>query len=314
MREVLEQIELVAPHPTTVLIRGESGTGKELLARQVHRQSDRAAAPFVAVNCAALPENLIESELFGHEKGAFTGAADRHIGRFERAHGGTLFLDEIGELPMSVQGKLLRALQERVIERVGGREPISVDVRIVAATHRSLEDMLADGTFRTDLFYRLNVFPVHVAALRERPEDIAELARATLRRMCKHLGRDVPELSQRQLRALSSQAWPGNVRELENHLERALILSTGKTFALPESATARPARRGAAPQVATSSKLTDVMKQAIVAALEQSGGKIYGADGAAASLGMKPSTLQSKMAKLGVTKAGKARASSSVAR
>jgi transcriptional regulator with GAF, ATPase, and Fis domain len=302
MREVLEQIELVAPHATAVLIRGESGTGKELLARHVHQRSDRASGSFIAVNCAALPEALIESELFGHEQGAFTGAHARHIGRFERANGGTLFLDEVGELPASVQGKLLRALQERVIERVGGREPIEIDVRVVAATHRDLEDMLSDGRFRTDLFYRLNVFPVHVPPLRERPDDIAELARTKLRSMCVKLGRDVPELSQRQLNALCSVPWPGNIRELENYLERALILSTGRELLLPEQIERKPASAKAARRT-----LHDAMKVAIIDALERSGGKLYGAAGAAAALGMKPTTLQSKMRKLGIQRAAYAR-------
>jgi transcriptional regulator with GAF, ATPase, and Fis domain len=298
MHEVLEQIELVAPHPTAVLIRGESGTGKELLARHVHARSDRASGPFVAVSCAALPETLIESELFGHEQGAFTGANARHIGRFERAHGGTLFLDEVGELPPSVQAKLLRALQEGVIERVGGREPIAVDVRVVAATHRALEDMMDDGRFRADLFYRLSVFPVHVPPLRERPEDIAALVHDKLRRMCGRLGREVPEISQRQLSTLCAAPWPGNVRELENYVERALILSRGKTLLLPESNA-----RATAPAKLGKRTLNDAVKSAISEALEKSGGKLYGDDGAAAALGMKPCTLQSKMRKLGVQRA-----------
>jgi formate hydrogenlyase transcriptional activator len=301
MQEVLEQIELVAPHPTAVLLRGESGTGKELLARHVHRLSDRADKPFVAVNCAALPATLIESELFGHEKGAFTGAVERHLGRFERAHGGTLFLDEVAELPGNAQAKLLRALQEGVIERVGGREPIAVDVRVVAATHRPLEELLADGQFRTDLFYRLNVFPVALPALRDRPEDIPALARAKLHGMCTRIGRDVPQLSQHQLRVLCSARWPGNVRELENYLERALILCGDKPFRLPEpSQRPGPAKPARSVTAGAGTTLDAAIKRAIHDALDKTGGKLYGPDGAAAALGIKPSTLQSKMRKLGI--------------
>jgi transcriptional regulator with GAF, ATPase, and Fis domain len=302
MRAIVGQCELAAPHTVSVLLRGESGTGKEVLARFIHGCSDRAAAPFVAVNCAALPEALIESELFGHEQGAFTGAVHRHVGRFERASGGTLFLDEVAELPISVQAKLLRALQERTIERVGGREPIAVDVRVIAATHRPIEQMLENGSFRTDLYYRLNVFPIEIPPLRERPEDIPELTRRKLTQMCERMGREVPRVSRSALRTLCAAPWPGNVRELENHLERALILNRGEEFVLPGPLFVErqpPPARGASKIVAS---LDDALRAAIEAALKATRGKLYGVDGAAALLGVKPSTLQAKMAKLGIAR------------
>ena len=300
MRAIVGQCELAAPHTVSVLLRGESGTGKEVLARFIHGCSDRAAASFVAVNCAALPEALIESELFGHEQGAFTGAVHRHVGRFERASGGTLFLDEVAELPISVQAKLLRAVQERTIERVGGREPIAVDVRVIAATHRPIEQMLENGSFRTDLYYRLNVFPIEIPPLRERPEDIPELTRRKLTQMCERMGREVPRVSRNALRTLCAAPWPGNVRELENYLERALILNRGEEFVLPGPLLVErqpPPARGASKIVAS---LDDALRAAIEAALKASRGKLYGSDGAAALLGVKPSTLQAKMAKLGI--------------
>lgn len=300
MRAIVSQCELAAPHTVSVLLRGESGTGKEVLARFIHGCSDRALAPFVAVNCAALPEALIESELFGHEQGAFTGATHRHVGRFERASGGTLFLDEVAELPISVQAKLLRALQERKIERVGGREPIAVDVRVIAATHRPMEQMLENGTFRTDLYYRLNVFPIEIPPLRERPEDIPELTRRKLTQMCARMGREVPRVSRNALRTLCAAPWPGNVRELENYLERALILNRGEDLILASPLLVeRPPLpvRGSLKKVTS---LNDALRAAIEAALKASRGKLYGSDGAAALLGVKPSTLQAKMAKLGI--------------
>jgi formate hydrogenlyase transcriptional activator len=300
MREVVAQCELAAPHLVSVLLRGESGTGKELLARYIHQRSERASAPFVAVNCAALPESLIESELFGHEKGAFTGAVQRHIGRFERASGGTLFLDEVAELPSSVQAKLLRVLQERVVERVGGSEPLAIDVRVIAATHQPIEQLLEDGRFRADLYYRLAVLPIRIPPLRDRPEDIPELIRRKLQQMCERMGRDVPRLSRATLRALCSAAWPGNVRELENHLQRALILSPGEELVLPEPLLPQVAARTPRHGVKTGSSLDGAVRAAIEAALRSTRGKLYGPGGAAALLGLKPSTLQSKMVKLGI--------------
>jgi transcriptional regulator with GAF, ATPase, and Fis domain len=300
MRELVAQCELVAAHPVSVLLRGESGTGKEVLARHIHRCSDRAEAAFVAVNCAALPEALIESELFGHERGAFTGATQRHTGRFERASGGTLFLDEVAELPLAVQAKLLRVLQEGCLERVGGREPITVDVRVIAASHRPLEEMLEQGTFRTDLYYRLAVFPIVIPPLRERPEDIPELVNNKLQQMCARMGREVPVVTRAVLRALCAAPWPGNVRELENYVERATILSAGSELVLPTTLVAAQVKRGAQLGAAPAAKLDQAIKVAVERALSAARGKIYGKDGAAAALGLKPSTLQAKMVRLGI--------------
>ena len=223
MREALAAAEDVAVASTTVLILGESGTGKEVLARHIHRCSPRAAGPWVAVNCAALPGELLEAELFGHERGAFTGATERHIGRVERAHGGTLLLDEVSELPLALQAKLLRVLQEREVDRIGGRQPIPVDVRIIATSNRSLKDMVARGAFRTDLYYRLDVFPIVLSPLRQRPEDIFALSEELLTRLALALGREAPGLGPEARRALSQYDFPGNVRELANILERALV-------------------------------------------------------------------------------------------
>ncbi len=227
IKQLFSMLRKVAPSPTTVLVRGESGTGKELVARALHRLSDRAQAPFITVNCTAIPENLFESELFGHEKGAFTGAVASRPGRFELAHGGTLFLDEIGELPLAMQVKLLRVLQERVVERVGGMRPIDVDVRLVTATNAPLEEMVADGRFREDLFYRLNVVPLELPALRQRRSDIPPLVRGFLRKFSKRLGRDVREVSPEVMAALTSYDWPGNIRQLENLIERMVLLADG---------------------------------------------------------------------------------------
>ena len=238
MRDVVERVRLAAPSTTTVLIRGETGTGKEGLARMVHEFSPRFNAPFVPVNLGAIPEGLIESELFGHEKGAFTGANRRRPGRFEQADGGTIFLDEVGDAPPSVQVRLLRVLQERIVERVGGAEPVRVDVRVVAATNRNLEEMVARGTFRADLYYRLAVFPVELPALRERREDVRPLGAYFLARHAAAMHRRPPHVSEDVWRALEAHDWPGNIRELENFLQRALILSPG-----PELLAARAARR-----------------------------------------------------------------------
>jgi two-component system response regulator AtoC len=229
MRSALDVIAKVAPHTTTVLITGPSGTGKEVLARELHRLSPRAGHPFVAVNCAAIPESLLESELFGHVRGAFTGAVGDHKGLFEEAAGGTLFLDEVGELPTSLQAKLLRVLQDGEVRRVGDHAAHRVDARVVAATARDLEAGVADGTFREDLFYRLNVIAVRLTPLAERPEDIPALVRALLARHCARLGVGVPEIDPDAARALLDHAWPGNVRELSNALERALVLARGRT-------------------------------------------------------------------------------------
>jgi transcriptional regulator with GAF, ATPase, and Fis domain len=298
---VLDVLPLVAQQETTVLLRGETGTGKEVLARRIHALSPRAHRPFVQINSGALPEGLIESALFGHERGAFTGATARHLGVFERADRGTLFLDEVGELPPSAQVKLLRVLQEGELERVGGGAPIRVDVRVIAATHRDLEAMLDAGTFRADLYYRLAVFPILVPPLRDRRDDIAPLAVAILHRLAARFGRPAPRLTEEALATLASLPFPGNVRELENVIERALVLTRGSTLSLATSLAVPRAPREAA-TIATITPYSEAMRRSIDAALTACAGKIYGADGAAARLGLRPTTLQSKMKKLGVSR------------
>ena len=303
MREVMQKVHMVAPSETTVLIRGETGTGKEGIARLVHQHSDRASGPFVAVNLAAIPESLIESELFGHEQGAFTGATKRKLGRFEQSSGGTLFLDEVGDAPASVQIKLLRALQEREIQRVGGDQAIPVDIRLVAATNRPLEQMAEDGTFRADLYYRLNIFPVVLPSLRDRPEDLRPLAEHLLERHALRMHRRPPTIAEHTWRTLEAHEWSGNVRELENTLERALILSPGSELLLPElGRTIR--HHDPAPETppATEAVLPfhDSVKSLLRQALDATGGQIYGAQGAAALLGLKPTTLQGKLRKHGL--------------
>jgi formate hydrogenlyase transcriptional activator len=303
MREVLEKVVMVAPSETTVLVRGETGTGKEGLAHLIHELSRRANGPFVVVNLGAIPETLIESELFGHERGAFTGATRRKTGRFEQATGGTLFLDEIGDAPPGVQVKLLRALQERTIERVGGEGSVPVDVRVVAATNRPLEKMMAEGTLRSDLYYRLSSFPIFLPPLRERQEDIRPLVAHLLERHAAKMHRRPPRVPEAALAALESLDWPGNVRELENTLERALILSPGGTLELPalpdSTGPARPRQGSASPATAVR-PFADSVRELLERALEAAGGRIYGKDGAAALLGLKPSTLQGKLKKHGL--------------
>ena len=301
MREVVERVRLAAPSTTTVLIRGETGTGKEGLARMVHEFSPRFNAPFVPVNLGAIPEGLIESELFGHERGAFTGANRRRPGRFEQADGGTVFLDEVGDAPPSVQVRLLRVLQERVVERVGGAEPVRVDVRVVAATNRNLEEMVARGTFRADLYYRLAVFPVELPPLRERLEDIRPLGTYFIARHAAAMHRRPPRVSEDVWRALEGHDWPGNVRELENSLQRALILSPGAELAVPDL----PVRGAAAPQAvpataAPPGRFDDEVRALIERALSHAGGRVYGPTGAASLLALRPTTLQGKMKKYGV--------------
>ncbi|MFK8002614.1 MAG: sigma-54 interaction domain-containing protein [Polyangiales bacterium] len=297
MREAITAAELVAPHPATVLIRGESGTGKELLARHVHRSSLRSSGPFVAVNCGALPETMIESELFGHERGAFTGAIAARRGRFELASGGTLFLDEIGDLNLSSQVKLLRVLQEGTLERLGSERSITVNVRVIAATHRDLESMVRAGTFREDLFFRLNVFPIQIAPLRERPEDVPELARRKLKRLAERSALPLPTLPKEAMTRLARHDWPGNVRELENVVERCFIRSRGGRLRVPDLSSPPPSLAAPPAQVGT---LADCIREHIENALTRSRGKIYGDDGAAQALGLKPSTLQTKMRKHGI--------------
>jgi formate hydrogenlyase transcriptional activator len=300
MKAVRLAIQQVARTDSTVLILGETGTGKELVARAIHQLSPRRAGLLVAVNCAALAPGVIGSELFGHEQGAFTGATKRRLGRFELAHRGTLFLDEVGELPPETQVLLLRALQERTIERVGGHEPIPVDVRVIAATHRDLEGMLAEGRFRDDLYFRLNVFPIRVPPLRERREDIPDLVRHFLLRFGQRLNRAVARVSPATLELLTGYHWPGNVRELENLVERALIVITGEVLEVDPN-WLRPRAPGN-PAGDAHAGLAGVERRTILEALERSGGKIYGPGGAAAALGLKPTTLYGKMRKLGIAK------------
>jgi len=296
-RLVHEILPAVARHDTTVLLRGETGTGKEVLARRIHALSRRHARAFVQVNCGAIPEALVESTLFGHERGAFTGAVSRQRGLFEQAHLGTLLLDEIGDLPLAAQVKLLRVLQSGQLERVGGDRGVAVDVRVIGATNRPLEQMVATRTFREDLYYRVNVFPIVIAPLRERPEDLDALVTAFVARGAQRLGQapvTVPDSVRRKLRR---HAWPGNVRELENVLERALVLGRGGQLRIPFALTTMPA-----PDAGVES-LAAATRRSIERALTASEQRIYGPGGAAARLGLKPSTLQSKMAKLGITRA-----------
>jgi len=298
MQALFSSLGLVAGTDATVLITGETGTGKELVARAVHELSARASRTMIKVNCAALPPHLIESELFGHEKGSFTGAIDKRLGKFELADGSTIFLDEIGELPLELQAKLLRALQEREIERVGGRHPIAVDVRIVAATNRDLKQEVAAGRFRSDLYYRLNVFPLAVPPLRARPEDILPLATHFLHRFAKKLGKPLTGLAADTAQQLLAYPWPGNVRELEHVLERAAIMARSPTLALAEALTptAAPAPTAAPPV----RPFAEAAREVILAALDQAAGRVRGPGGAAELLGIKPTTLEARMKKLGV--------------
>jgi len=291
-----ELVPAVARTDTTVLVRGETGTGKEIVARQVHALSSRSHRPFLAVNCGALPDGLVESALFGHEPGAFTGADRRHAGVFERAHGGTLFLDEIGDLPLLAQVKLLRVLQEGEVERLGSDGAIPVDVRVIAATHRPLESMIEQRKFRPDLFYRLNVFPIDVPPLRARPADVDALVASTLQRLAARQRRLPPRVPAAALARLRRHSWPGNVRELENVLERAMLTSSD-VLELPPGF--EHEARALSGQVDT---FAEASRRAIRAALTASEGRIYGARGAARSLGLKPSTLQSKMSRLGLNR------------
>jgi formate hydrogenlyase transcriptional activator len=303
MQQVYTRLAQVAPTDTTVLIQGETGTGKELVARALHNLSPRAERALIKLNCAALPAQLIESELFGHEKGAFTGAHDRRIGKFELADGGTIFLDEVGELPLDLQAKLLRVLQEKEFERIGGRRVIHADVRVIAATNRVLEDEVAAGRFRADLYYRLNVFPIQLPPLRERPEDIEPLMRHFLERLTKQMGKPVRGLRERDLRAMQQYSWPGNVRELEHVLEQAVIVSQGPFLEFAGfSAVAQAAQApAAAPDAGGPIKtLKDQERDHILAALRRTGGRVSGPTGAAVLLDINPKTLEARMKKLGI--------------
>jgi formate hydrogenlyase transcriptional activator len=296
LKATLREVERVSPTDATVLLLGETGTGKELLARAIHRISARRDQPFVRVNCAAIPATLLESELFGYEKGAFTGASSAKVGRFEMANRGTLFLDEVGDIPLEVQPKLLRAIQEREFERLGGTRTHRVDLRLIAATNRDLESMAADGLFRTDLYYRLNVVPIRVPSLRERREDIPTLVQFFIRKHARLRNRPIESVPASTMCALQQWSWPGNVRELENVIERAVILSSGPILEL--GGLGNPAQPARPP--APSSFLDDAERQLIVKALRQCNGIVGGPKGAAARLGIKRTTLQSKIRRLGI--------------
>ncbi len=295
-KQVMGQVRIVAPSAATVLILGETGTGKELIARSIHKSSDRSERTFVKLNCAAIPTGLLESELFGHEKGAFTGAISRKIGRFELADGGTLFLDEIGDIPLELQPKLLRALQDQEFERLGSNHTLRVNVRVLAATNRDLEEMLSRGAFRRDLFYRLNVFPIRVPPLRARTSDIPVLVRHFAQKYAKRIDRRIQEIPTKSLDALTRWSWPGNVRELENLIERAVILSRGPVLEIPlaELEIANAANFEAP------GSLDDAKRRHILRALRDAGGVIGGPSGAAARLGVKRTTLNYKLKKLGI--------------
>lgn len=309
IQSVLRQVELVAPTDATVLVTGESGTGKELIARAIHDISKRSDRPLIRVNCAAIPRELFESEFFGHVKGAFTGALRDRIGRFELADGGTLFLDEVGEIPLELQGKLLRVLQEGQFERVGEERTRHVDVRVIAATNRDLKSEVRQGRFREDLYFRLNVVPIESVPLRERRADIPLLAAHFLRGAGRKLKTDGLRLSEGDMRRLAQYDWPGNVRELENVIERAAILARDGRLRieLPEADFAAPQPAPAAPQPAASGLLTEAERRArdranILAALQSCGGRVFGPNGAAALLGVKPTTLASRLKVLGIRK------------
>jgi transcriptional regulator with GAF, ATPase, and Fis domain len=306
MRHLSEQVAVVAPTNATVLIQGESGTGKELVAREIHKASSRRDGPMVRVNCAAVPRDLFESEFFGHVKGAFTGALRDRVGRFELAHGGTLFLDEVSEIPIELQSKLLRAIQEGEYERVGSDKTLKTDVRLVAATNRNLNEEVQKGKFREDLYYRLNVFPIALVPLRERKSDIPLLAAHFLERACKEFCRPLALISGDALATLKAYDWPGNVRELQNVVERAVITAReGRvSFELPSSQpgkqeTDKPAD-SVAVRVRTDEQLRDAERNNLLAALNKTRWKVYGAGGAAELLGIKPGTLAARMKKLGL--------------
>jgi formate hydrogenlyase transcriptional activator len=297
LKRVLKEVSTVAPTDATVLIMGETGTGKELVARAIHALSGRRSRTFVRLSGAALPPGLLESELFGYERGAFTGATATHIGRVELAHHGTLFIDEVGDIPADLQPKLLRVLQEREFERLGSTMTRRVDVRIIAATNRSLEEMVESGEFRSDLYYRINVFPIHLPPLRERREDIPALARYFAERFARRMRRSTPSIPDHAMDALCSWQWPGNIRELENVIERAVILSSGSQLRI-HLKDLQP--RAIRPTRASSSTLRETEREAILSALRASGGVVSGATGAAARLGLKRTTLQSMMRKFGI--------------
>src|SRR5271165_4063877 len=300
LQQVLHQVMIVAPTDSTVLLHGETGTGKELIARAIHNVSSRRQRPYVRMNCAAIPSGLLESELFGHEKGAFTGALMQRKGRFESADGGSLFLDEIGDISLELQPKLLRAIQEQEFERLGSANTISVDVRIIAATHRDLPAMIRDEKFREDLFYRLNVFPIEIPPLRERREDIPLLVNYFASKFSRRMGRQITSIPKATMEALTNNAWPGNFRELANFIERAVILSRGEELQVPMRELSVSYSRCASAQAST---FVEAERKVIIEALSASSGRVAGNGGAAQRLGLKRTTLQHKIRRLGITEA-----------
>jgi formate hydrogenlyase transcriptional activator len=304
LRKVVRQVTKVAPSDSTVLILGETGTGKELIARAIHKQSKRANRVFIGVNCAAIPPSLIASELFGHEKGAFTGATQRRLGRFESANGGTIFLDEVGDLPPEIQVALLRVLQEREIERVGSSRPIAVDVRVVAATHLDLNALVAEGKYRRDLFYRLNVVPIQMPSLRERRDDIPLLVEYFIDRFGRKAGKKFRTIAKKTIKLFETYPWPGNVRELQNVIERAVILSEDDTFSVDATWLRPESPQLAGPTVALNPVLLRQEKDMIEAALAESKGRVSGPGGAAARLGLPARTLDSKIKRFRINKYG----------
>jgi formate hydrogenlyase transcriptional activator len=302
LRQVLVQVSKVAPTDSTVLVLGETGTGKELIARAIHNRSKRSNRAFIRVNCAAIPSSLIASELFGHERGSFTGATQRRLGRFESADGGTIFLDEVGDLPPETQVALLRVLQEREFERVGGSQTVSVDVRVITATNQDLTSAVADGKFRQDLFYRLNVFPIRLPALRERMTDISLLVGYLIDRYAQKAGKKIRNIDKKTMELFHAYDWPGNIRELQNVVERAVILSEGETFFVDESWLARATPKLAAASVPLATDLAEREKATIENALHEAEGLISGPTGAAAKLGVPRQTLESKIRKLGINR------------
>src|SRR5271157_345457 len=304
IRNVLEQVCIVAPTDATVLLHGETGTGKELVARAIHNLSSRSRRSFVRMNCAAIPSGLLESELFGHERGAFTGALMQKKGRFEIADQGTLFLDEIGDISLELQPKLLRAVQEQEFERLGSANTISVSVRIIAATHRDLSAMIREEKFREDLFYRFNVFPIEIPPLRERREDIPLLVNYFVSKFSRRMGRQITSISKQTMEALTNNPWRGNVRELANFIERAVILSRGEELKLPMGELlVSYSRSVAAPTSAFQANFQEAERRVIIDALSASSGRISGNGGAAERLGLKRTTLQHKIRRLGITEA-----------
>src|SRR5258706_1923225 len=303
LQRVLSLVSKVAPTDASVLVTGETGTGKELVARAIHRQSRRSSRAFVVVNCAAIPRDLIASELFGHEKGAFTGAIQRRLGRFELANGGTIFLDEVGELPLETQIALLRVLQEHEFERVGGTQSIQTNVRVIAATNRNLQAAINAGSFRSDLFYRLNVFPIEIPPLRERRADIRVLVDYFLDRCARNVGKNIRGINKKSLDLLQSYPWPGNIRELQNVIERSVIMCETENFSLDETwLPQQPVASESKGQSDFSEKLAARGKEMIESALRESEGRVFGPSGAAAKLGIARSTLESKIRSLKINK------------